>query len=63
MASQRGEIHVVHASLWRLVVLGGAESGFVIMEVATVLALLFVVRGRVDVARSRAACRREDVTS
>jgi type IV secretory pathway TrbD component len=43
MASQEGEIHVVHASLWRPVLFGGAEPGFVILEVATVLALLFVV--------------------
>jgi len=35
--------HVVHASLWRPILFGGAEPGFVIAEVATVLALLFVV--------------------
>jgi type IV secretory pathway TrbD component len=33
----------VHSSLWRPILFGGAEPGFVIMEVATVLALLFVV--------------------
>jgi type IV secretory pathway TrbD component len=37
------ESHVVHASLWRPILFGGAEPGFVIMEVATVLALVFVV--------------------
>jgi type IV secretory pathway TrbD component len=35
--------HVVHASLWRPILFGGAEPGFVIAEVATVLALLFVI--------------------
>jgi type IV secretory pathway TrbD component len=35
--------HVVHASLWRPVLFGGAEPGFVIAEVATVLALLLVI--------------------
>jgi type IV secretory pathway TrbD component len=35
--------HVVHASLWRPILFGGAEPGFVIVEIATVLALLFVI--------------------
>jgi type IV secretory pathway TrbD component len=38
-----GVLHVVHPSLWRPILFGGADPGIVIAEVATVLALLFVV--------------------
>lgn len=37
------EEHVIHASLWRPILLAGAEPGFVIMEAAMVMGLLVVV--------------------
>jgi type IV secretory pathway TrbD component len=37
------EEHVIHASLWRPILLAGAEPGFVIMEAAIVMGLLIVV--------------------
>jgi type IV secretory pathway TrbD component len=35
--------HVIHPALWRPVLFGGAEPSVVIVEVAAVVALLFVV--------------------
>ena len=37
------EEHVIHASLWRPVLLAGADPSFVIMEAAIVMGLLVVV--------------------
>jgi type IV secretory pathway TrbD component len=37
------ERHVIHASLWRPILIAGAEPGFVIMEGAIVAALLVVI--------------------